>query len=243
MAILLHDKVAPEWKIESLNRDTVFNRHGGDLKGIQNHLDYLQPGVKYHYGWNPVIDDMPETEHGCAFTNHYKIDPRIGGEKYRNLLIDAMHAKGMKMIQDAVYNRGPLSLYGAGCTHEKTLAASMAFFYKTSYKDQNRIWPLCKPSEKKKNAGWMVYPQMPDLNQNNPYVANYLIQHAIWTVEEFGIDGWRIDTYPYGITMENLWIVVTKALTDDFPQITMFGETQKGCQPVIYFTKTITAFL
>ena len=68
-----------------------------------------------------------------------------------------------------------------------------------------------------------LHPNMPDLNQENPFVANFLIEHALWTVEEFGIDGWRIDTYPYNdLDFMNR---CNKALTDEYPQLTMFGET------------------
>src|SRR5437868_7591932 len=100
-----NDRV-PGMRDQSLNRDTVFNRHGGDLKGVENHLDYLRSLGVTAIWLNPVIEnDMPErTEHGYAFTNHYKIDPRLGGEKAYQQLIDAAHAKGFKMIQDAVYN-------------------------------------------------------------------------------------------------------------------------------------------
>ena len=69
----------------------------------------------------------------------------------------------------------------------------------------------------------MVYRQMPDLNQNNPYVANFLIQHAIWSVEEFGVDGWRIDTYIYNDL--DFMNKCNKALTEEYPRITMFGES------------------
>ena len=91
---------------QSLNSDTVYERHGGDLKGIENHLDYLKSLGVTTLWLNQVIEnDMHNrTEHGYAFTNHYKIDPRIGGEKAYQNLIDATHEKNMKIIQYAVYN-------------------------------------------------------------------------------------------------------------------------------------------
>jgi glycosidase len=93
----------------------------------------------------------------------------------------------------------------------------------TTYKDQVAFDPYASDIDKKKLVdGWFTK-QMPDLNQNNPYVANYLIQHAIWTVEEFGIDGWRIDTYAYNDL--NFMNRCNKALTDEYPKITLFGET------------------
>jgi glycosidase len=219
-----NDKIAG-MRDQSLNRDTVFERHGGDLQGIQNHLDYLQSLGVTTLWLNPVIEnDMPNrTEHGYAFTNHYKVDPRIGGEKSYQELIDAAHKKNMKIIQDAVYNH-------VGSFHFTVLDPPMKdwlnqwpSYTNTTYKDQVLFDPYASEAEKKKMTdGWFV-PSMPDLNQNNPYVANFLIQHAIWTVEEFGIDGWRIDTYAYNDL--NFMNRCNKALMDEFPRITMFGET------------------
>ncbi|MDE3182113.1 MAG: cyclomaltodextrinase N-terminal domain-containing protein [Bacteroidota bacterium] len=215
----------PGMRDQSLDRDTVYARHGGDLKGIENHLDYLKSLGVTTLWLNPVIEnDMPDrTEHGYAFTDHYKIDPRIGGEKAYQELIDAVHSKHMKMIQDAVYNH-------VGSYHFTVLDPPMKdwlhqwpTYTNTNYKDQVLFDPYASKKEKKiMSDGWFTR-QMPDLNQENPYVANFLIQHALWTVEEFGIDGWRIDTYIYN----NLDFMnrCNKALMDEYPKITMFGET------------------
>lgn len=219
-----NDKV-PGMRDQSLRRDTVFNRHGGDLKGIQNHLDYLDDLGVTTLWLNPVIEnDMPNrTEHGYAFTDHYKIDKRLGGEKAYQELIDAVHAKGMKIIQDAVYNH-------IGSYHVTVVDPPMKdwlnqwpAYTNTTYKDQVIFDPYAsKDQVKQMTDGWFTK-EMPDINQNNPYAANYLIQHALWTVEEFGIDGWRIDTYPYNdlVFMNRC----NKALMDEFPAITLFGET------------------
>ncbi len=210
---------------QSLNRDTVFNRHGGDLKGIQNHLDYIKDLGATTLWLNPVWEnDMPErTEHGYAFTNQYKVDPRLGGNNAYHELVDDAHAQGLKIIQDAVYNH-------VGSYHFTVLDPPMKdwlhqwpTYTNTIYKDQTLFDPYAADSEKKKmEEGWFT-PMMPDLNQQNPFVANFLIQHALWTVEEFGIDGWRIDTYPYNdLTFMNR---CNKALYDEYPNITLFGET------------------
>jgi glycosidase len=215
----------PGMRDQSLNRDSVYARHGGDLKGVENHLDYLQSLGVTTIWLNPVIEnDMPKrTEHGYAFTNHYKIDPRIGGEKaYRNLIDDA-HSRHMKIIQDAVYNH-------VGSYHFTVLDPPMKdwlhqwpHYTNTNFKDQVLFDPHGSEVEKKiMSDGWFAH-SMPDLNQNNPFVANFLIQHALWTVEEFGIDGWRIDTYAYNdLDFMNR---CNKALMDEYPHITMFGET------------------
>ncbi len=215
----------PGMRDQSLDRDSVYARHGGDLKGIENHLDYLKSLGVTTLWLNPVIEnDMPNrTEHGYAFTNHYKIDPRIGGEKAYQNLIDDAHSKHMKIIQDAVYNH-------VGSYHFTVLDPPMKdwlhqwpAYTNTTFKDQVLFDPHASEVEKKKMSdGWFT-PSMPDLNQENPFVANFLIQHAIWTVEEFGIDGWRIDTYAYNdLDFMNR---CNKALMDEFPRLTMFGET------------------
>jgi glycosidase len=219
-----NDRVAG-MRDQSLNRDSVFMRHGGDLKGIENHLDYLQSLGVTALWLNPVIEnDMPErTEHGYAFTNHYKIDPRIGGEKAYHNLINAAHAKNMKIIQDAVYNHIGSYHFTVLDPPMKTWLHQWPDYTNTTYKDQVLFDPYASNKEKKiMQDGWFV-PSMPDLNQENPFVANFLIQHALWTVEEFGIDGWRIDTYIYNdLDFMNR---CNKALTDEYPKITMFGET------------------
>lgn len=219
-----NDRV-PGMRDQSLNRDTVFNRHGGDLKGVQNHLDYLEQLGVTAIWLNPVLEnDMPNrTEHGYAFTDHYKIDPRLGGEKAYQELIDAAHAKGMKIIQDAVYNHVGLYHITVQDLPMKDWLHQWDNYTNTTYKDQVAFDPYASKKDYKQMVdGWFTR-QMPDLNQNNQYVANFLIEHALWTVENFGIDGWRIDTYAYNdLEFMNR---CNKALMDEYPQLTMFGET------------------
>jgi neopullulanase len=219
-----NDRV-PGMKDQTLRRDTVFNRHGGDLKGIENKLDYLQSLGVTALWLNPVIEnDMDNrTEHGYAFTNHYKVDPRLGGDKAYHELVDATHKKGMKVIQDAVYNHVGIYHFTVTDAPMKDWLHQWPSYTPTSYKDQTLFDPYAAKADYKVMAdGWFV-PLMPDLNQGNPYVANFLIQHALWTVEEFGIDGWRIDTYAYNdLPFMNH---CNKALEDEYPKLTMFGET------------------
>lgn len=210
---------------QSLNRDSIYDRHGGDLQGIINHLDYFKDLGVNSLWLNPVIEnDMPNrTEHGYAFTNHYKVDRRLGGnEKYKEL-IDKMHHKGLKIVQDAVYNHVGLQHFFVQEQPTKDWLNQWPKYTNTTYKEQTLFDPYAARIDSKKMAdGWFTH-QMPDLNQNNPYVAKFLIQHALWTVEEFGIDGWRIDTYAYN----DLQFVnrCNKALMDEYPKLTLFGET------------------
>ncbi|MGH2565420.1 MAG: alpha-amylase family glycosyl hydrolase, partial [Ginsengibacter sp.] len=138
-------------------------------------------------------------------------------------LIDAAHSKNMKIIQDAVYNHVGSYHFTVSDPPMKDWLNQWPTYTNTTFKDQVIFDPYASAVEKKKMTdGWFTR-QMPDLNQRNPYVANFLIQHALWTVEEFGIDGWRIDTYAYNdLDFMNR---CNKALMDEYPQITMFGET------------------
>ncbi len=232
-----NDKVAG-YKDQSLNRSQMYDRHGGDIQGVTNHLSYLQDLGVTTVWLTPVLDnDMPNrTEHGYAITNHYKVDERQGGaEAYKNLS-DSLHHRGMKLIQDAVYNHCGLYNFFIQDMPMKDWVHQWPAYTNTTYKDG----PLMDVHAAKSDAkvmtdGWFTK-QMPDLNQGNPYVANFLIQNAIWSVEEFGVDAWRIDTYIYNdLDFMNR---CNKALIDEYPKITMFGETWvHGVLNQAYFTK------
>jgi neopullulanase len=214
----------PGMRDQSLNRDSMYLRHGGDLQGVINHLDYIQ-GLGATTLWmTPVLEnDMPNrTEHGYAITDHYTIDPRLGGAVAYKKLGEALHRRGMKLIQDAVYNHTGLYHFFVQDLPCKDWLHQWPSFTQTSYRDQPLMDPHAAAIDKKiMSDGWFTG-EMPDLNQSNPFVANFLIQHAIWCVEEFGVDGWRIDTYMYcDLAFMNR---CNKALTDEYPHITMFGE-------------------
>ncbi|RZM22215.1 MAG: alpha-amylase [Pedobacter sp.] len=219
-----NDRV-PGMRDQSLNRDSMYDRHGGDFQGVINHLDYLKDLGVTTVWMTPVLEnDMPNrTEHGYAFTDHYTIDPRFGGSAGYKKLSDALHKNGMKLIQDAVYNHVGLKHITVLDKPSKDWLHEWPKFTQTTYRDQVLFDPYAATEQKKlMSDGWFVQ-SMPDLNQNNPFVANFLIQHAIWCVEEFGVDGWRIDTYAYNdLPFMNR---CNKALTDEYPNITMFGET------------------
>ena len=222
---------------QSLNRDTLYDRHGGDMQGITQHIGYLKDLGVTAVWMTPVIEnDMPNrTEHGYAFTNHYRIDPRLGGATAYKQLSEELHKKGMKLVQDAVYNH-------VGSEHfffkDKPMPDwfnEWPHYTNTTYKDQPLMDSHASSYDKQHMSnGWFTR-QMPDLNQNNPFVANFLIQHAIWCTEEFGVDAWRIDTYIYNdLAFMNR---CNKALLDEFPKMYMFGETWvHGVLNQAYFT-------
>lgn len=215
----------PGMKDPTLNRDSIFHRHGGDLQGVINHLDYIQELGATTLWMTPVImnDEPDRTEHGYKPTDHYTIDPRYGGDKVYKQLSDELHRRGMKLIQDIVYNHVGISHITIQDMPMKDWVHQWPSFTRTSYKDQPLFDPYASVADKTLTRDGWFEQKMPDLNQNNPYVANYLIQNAIWCVEEFGVDGWRIDTYIYNdpVFMNRC----NQALYDEYPSITTFGET------------------
>jgi len=212
-------------KDQTLNRDSMYYRHGGDLQGVINHLDYLKELGVTTVWMTPVLenDRSSRTEHGYAFTNHYKIDPRLGGETMYKKLSDELHKRGMKLIQDAVYNHIDIDHFTVKDTPMKDWLHEWPVYTNTTYKDQPLFDSYASAIDKKRMSdGWFTH-MMPDLNQSNPFVAHFLIQHALWSVEEFGVDGWRIDTYIYNdLPFMNQ---CNQALLDEYPKISMFGET------------------
>jgi glycosidase len=219
-------------------RDTVADRtnplarHGGDLQGIINHIDYFQQMGVTALWLTPVIEnDMPlEKEpngwlsgyHGYWFTDHYEIDKRFGGKEAYLKLVKAAHARGLKIIQDAVYNHIGAAHWIMDDPPSEDWINRWPAYQGTNHREQ-AVFDI-HGSEKDKEvmeAGWFV-PHLPDLNLRNPFLATYLIQQAIWMTQEFQLDGWRVDTYKYcdPVFMNNL----NAALEKEFPLITAFGE-------------------
>ena len=215
------------------DRTDPFARHGGDLKGIEDHLDYFT-GLGVTTLWLcPVVEnDMPltneggtkrSTYHGYAFTNQYQVDRRLGGNEAYIKMIHSAHAKGLKIIQDAVYNHVGEAHWSILDMPMKDWVHQWPHYTNTSYRDQPLVDPYASAIDRKISVdGWFT-PFMPDLNQNNPYVSNFLIQYAIWATEEFGIDGWRVDTYFYNDPA--FLNKMNDALVKEFPALTVFGET------------------
>ena len=214
----------PELKDQSLNREAIFLRHGGDLQGVTNHLDYIQKLGANTLWMTPVIEnDMPDrTEHGYAATNNYKIDKRLGGEKAYLNLSDSLHQRGMKLIQDVVYNHFGRFHFLVQDAPDKNWLHQWPTYTQTHYREQAIFDPYhSKADEKKMIDGWFTT-EMPDVNQENIFVEKYLTQNAIWSVEIFGVDAFRVDTYKYcNVDVMNR---LNKALLDEYPKIFTYGE-------------------
>jgi glycosidase len=227
-----NDKFA-DMRDTNLDRANPFFRHGGDLAGVTQHLPYLKELGVTAVWLTPVTEnDQPLTNeagtmrasyHGFGFTDQYKIDRRFGGNAGYKSYIEQAHAAGLKVVQDAVYNH-------VGNTHwilqdlpMKSWLHQWSTYTNTSYKYQPVTDPHAAQSDRRVTLdGWFV-PFLPDLNQQNPYVANYLIENAIWNVENFGIDAYRIDTYLYND--QPFMNRCNAALLAEYPRLHIFGES------------------
>ena len=230
----------PGMRDQSLNRDSMYLRHGGDFQGITNHLDYFKSLGVTALWLLPVMenDRATRTEHGYAITDHYKIDARLGGaEKYKELST-ALHKNGMKLIMDAVYNHVGLEHFLELDPPAPDWMHRWPTFTQTTYKEQTLFDPYAAPSDSKKMSDGWFDNGMPDINQQNPYMANFLIQNMIWYIQEFGIDGIRIDTYTYSdLKFSNR---CNQAIMTEYPNITLFGETRVfGSANQAYFNSNI----
>jgi glycosidase len=224
--------VIPEYREQANDRTNKFARHGGDFKGITDHLDYFnQLGVTTIW-MTPVIENNTSLMHewgnniagyhGYWFTDHYQVDKRFGGNAGYKKFCDDLHAKGMKVIQDAVYNHVSKQHWSVLDPPTKDWINNWPKFTTPNHREEVLFDPYASAYDKKIMLdGWFT-DHLPDLNQRNPFVANFLIQHAIWTTEEYGIDGWRVDTYKY--CDEQFLNNVNVALEKEFPTITVFGE-------------------
>lgn len=216
----------------SSDRNNPFLRHGGDLKGIENHLDYLVDLGVTTLWLNPVIEnDQPLTNeggtmrsayHGYGFTDHYNVDRRLGGNAAYNSLINKAHQKGLKIIQDAVYNHVGKNHWFIKDWPENSWLNNWDTYTNTTYRDEPIVDPYASEIDKKELLnGWFV-PFLPDLNHKNEYLSSFLIQHALWTVEYFNIDGWRIDTYMYND--HDFMKKCNEALLEEYPNMFITGE-------------------
>ena len=206
-----------------VNRERPGSRHGGDLRGIINHLDYLQDLGISAIWLNPVQKNAPRTYHGYAITDFYDIDPRYGTTGEYIEMIDRAHDRGMKVVMDMIFNH-----CGSGHWWMKDLPSGDWINNNNTYvQTTHNKWTIpdihAPESEKKSfTDGWFVR-SMPDLNQRNRHLATYLIQNSIWWIEYSRIDGIRQDTYPYAdYDFMSRWC---REVMDEYPEFNIVGES------------------
>ncbi len=210
--------------IEQTNRTDDNGRHGGDIQGIEDHLDYISK-MGFTSVWiNPLLENnMPRTSyHGYAITDLYKVDPRFGtNEDYRKLAQE-LHNKDMKVMMDMVFNHiGSSHWWMKDMPMPDWLNDYPDIKITTNRRTVNQDPHASEIDKKGMSDGWFVR-SMPDLNQRNPFLATYLIQNSIWWTEYLGLNGIRMDTYPYPDKyMMAAW---TKRMLEEYPDFYIVGE-------------------
>jgi glycosidase len=221
---------------QGIDRTEGYARHGGDIQGITEHLDYIEDmGFTTVWPCPVLVNDMPSgSYHGYAMTDFYEVDPRFGTLADYKTLADELRNRDMKLIMDQVANHCGLEHWWM-----KDLPFKDWVNYQDYYEDNKTNWnrETTKMSNHRRTTnqdpyaskkdylemahGWFV-PDMPDLNQRNPFMANYIIQNSIWWVEMLGLGGIRQDTYPYSDKdfMSN-W---AGAIMTEYPNFSIVGE-------------------
>lgn len=224
--------VFPAMLEKDVDRSQLFARHGGDIQGIIDRLDYIKK-MGYTAIWSmPLLenDQKVQSYHGYSITNHYKMDPRFGtNEKFKELCTEA-NKRGIKIISDIVLNHIGSGHYWMKDMPFKDWINYGTEFVSTNHRREIHQDPHRSLADKKGLVdGWFV-PSMPDINQNNPYLATYIIQNTIWWIEYAGLGGLRIDTYPYSEkSFSNAW---TSAISKEYPKFNMVGE-EWSLNPII----------
>jgi len=201
-----------------------WGRHGGDLKGISDNLNYLID-LGYTAIWlNPILENnmVKSSYHGYSTTDYYKVDPRFGTNEEFKTLTKKADKMGLKMVMDIIPNHS-----GSEHWFVKDPPFSNWLNFNNSYSQtthrRETVQDIHASEYDKKNFvdGWFVE-TMPDLNQNNKFMSKYLIQNAIWWIEYSGIKGYRVDTYPY--SDKNFMSDWTYEIMNEYPHFNIVGE-------------------
>jgi len=222
------DGSARPWTVpatpDKVDRKDAVARHGGDIQGMIDHLDYISDlGATAIWCTPLLLDNQPvESYHGYACADYYHIDPRFGDNEQYKTFVAKAHEKSLKVIMDIVTNH-------CGTAHWWMKDTPFKDWYHVNepYMQMNALFSVYMDphasvrDRERQESGWFV-PSMPDMNLDNPFVLKYFQQWAIWWVEYADLDGLRVDTYPYnepGPMSE--WC---KALLNEYPDLNIVGE-------------------
>lgn len=234
--------IVPGMRESTVDRNNQYARHGGDFKGIAEHLDYIHDLGVTAIWLNPVLEnDMAEgSYHGYATTDYYSVDSRFGTNEEFTSLVDKIHDRGMKVVMDMIFNHSGSEHFFFKDKPSRDWYNYSDNYVQTSYRTTTQYDPYTSDFDKKLALdGWFVE-SMPDLNQRNPHVAKYLIQNSIWWIEYGGIDGIRQDTHPYAdFDMMAEWC---KQVTAEYPNFNIVGETWYGNNAAIAFWQKDSKF-
>ena len=227
--------IVPGMLEAKVDRSEQYARHGGDLKGIADHLDYLDDLGVTAIWLNPAQEnDMPEgSYHGYAITDYYQIDRRLGTNEEFKSLTEKTQAKGMKVVMDMIFNHCGSENYLFKDKPSNDWFNFKSQYVQTSYRTAS-VQDIHASDYERRIAtdGWFTE-SMPDLNQRNRHVARYLIQSSIWWIEYAGINGIRQDTHPYAdFNFMSQWC---KEVLEEYPNFNIVGETWLNSNVLVSF--------
>lgn len=210
---------------EIANRQDPDGRHGGDMRGIRNQISYLEKLGITGLWINPLLENnMPRySYHGYAITDFYRIDPRFGSHEEYLLMSRELKNRGIKLIKDMVFNHCGSLHWWMEDLPAKDWVHQFPTFTRSNYRSETLMDPWASGSDRYlMQHGWFDV-TMPDLNQRHPLLANYLIQNSVWWIEEAGLGGIRMDTYPYADQdFMSKWV---QRIRQEYPRFTILGET------------------
>lgn len=210
---------------EKANRSIDYGRHGGDIKGIKDHLDYIKELGATTIWTTPVQENNfnKYTYHGYAISDFYKIDPRFGSNDEYVDFVSASHQKGLKIIMDMVSNHAGIWAWWMNDLPFEDWIHQWPAYTQTNHKAiTTKDTHAAAIDRKRMTDGWFDT-SMPDMNQQNEYFLTYFIQNSIWWVEYANLDGIRMDTYPYND--RDAMAKWAKAIMDEYPRFNIVGET------------------
>lgn len=221
---------------DAVDRTKPLGRHGGDIAGVINHLDYIHEMGFTSIWLNPVLENnMPRhSYHGYAITDFYKVDPRFGTNVEYRALSKRASEKGIKLIKDMVINHCGLHHWWMNDLPTKDWINYQGEEYQqTNHIKTLNLDPYAASADKEvMMKGWFV-PTMPDLNLKNPLLAKYMTQNTIWWIEYAGLAGVRMDTYPYpDETYMSHW---SQSIMNEYPNFNITGEAWHDDPAVIAY--------
>lgn len=214
----------------AVDRNNDYARHGGDIKGIIDHLDYIgDMGFTAIWPCPLLTNDMPSTSyHGYAMTDFYQIDPRFGTMEDYIQLSNRANENGIKLIMDQVANHCGLEHWWMKdlpfkdwVNHQNEFENNEELNFSNHRRTSNQDMYASKKDKEGMADGWFV-PTMPDLNQRNPFMAKYIIQNSIWWIETAQLGGIRQDTYPY--PDKDFMSDWAGAIMNEYPNFNIVGE-------------------
>ena len=226
--------------LEGVDRSDPNARHGGDLQGVINNLDYIQNLGMTAVWFTPIFEnDMPPAYgayHGYAATDMYRVDRRFGSNETYLELIDKAHDMGMKVIMDMIHNHVGTHHWFIKDLPTSDWVHDLAEVGTTNFRTSTVMDPYASEYDFNSTVkGWFVV-DMPDLDQRNELVANYLIQKTLWWVEYSGIDGIRMDTHPY--PYKEYMADWSKRVLNEFPNFNIVGEAWMPNTPTTAYWQT-----